>query len=125
MFSDFGKLEKFLSLPLSLSLSLTHTHTHTHILYLFLYISVCLSVRLSFVCPYVCPSVRVSFFLFLVSNFPFKTKVSHFSSSRNSRRDRELFLVPENRWREVFGNCFHENFGNWRDMTGKLWCLEV
>jgi hypothetical protein len=99
-----------------------------------LYLSVCLSVSLSFSFSitfslYICLSVNLSislsfvrpcFFLFLVSNFSFKTKVRHFSSSRNSRRERELFLVPENRWREVFGNCFHENFGNWRDMTGKL-----
>ncbi len=40
--------------------------------------------------------------------------------SQKRDRERELFLVPENRCREVFGNCFHENFGNCRDLTGKL-----
>ncbi len=104
----------------------------------------CLSliVFLSFFCSSVWPSVRpsffllfvhlsffclsvflFSFFLFPVSNFSFQWKVHQFSSSRNSRRERELFIVPESRCRELFGNCFHENFGNWRDMTEKLWCL--
>jgi hypothetical protein len=95
-------------LPLSLSRSLS------------LSISVSLSVCLSLFCSSVRLSIRPSFFLFLVSNFSFKTKVRHISSSRNSRRERELFLVPEHRRRDMFGNCFHENFGNWRDMTGKL-----
>ncbi len=56
-----------------------------------------------------CLAFFLSFFLFLVSNFPYILKCQHFSGSRNSRRERELFVVPENRWREGFGNCFHEN----------------
>jgi hypothetical protein len=46
-----------------------------------------------------------------------------FPSSQNSRQDWELILVTKDRWREGFGNCFHEIFGNCREMTGKLWCL--
>jgi hypothetical protein len=56
-------------------------------------------------------------------NFLFKCKVGHFSSSQNSRWEQNIFLVPENRWQEQFGNGFHKNFGNCRDMMGKLWCL--
>ncbi len=105
----------FLSLYRSLSLSLSFSFS--------LYI--CLSISLSFVRPSVHPSVhlyiRPSFFLsFSRLEFLFLNKSSSFYSSRNSRRERELFLVPENKWRDMFGNCFHENFGNWRDMTGKL-----
>ena len=67
--------------------------------------------------------VRLSACMYLQSGY--KTQVENFENfspfcSRKRDRERELFLVPENRWREVFGNCFHENFGNWRDMTGKL-----
>ena len=50
------------------------------------------------------------------------TRLFNFSS-RNSRQERELFLVPENSWREGGENNFHENFGNCREMTGKSWCL--
>jgi hypothetical protein len=121
---NFSLLSPSLSLSLSFSFSITFS--------LYICLSVSLSVSFSFFITfslYICLSVYLSislsfvrpcFVLFLVSNFSFKTKVHHFSSSRNSRREGELFLVPENRWREVFGNCFHENFGNWRDMTGKL-----
>ncbi len=68
-------------------------------------------------------SFFLSGLLFLVSNFSFNWKCLNFSSSQNSRREWELFIVPENRWREEFGNCFGENFGNCREMTEKLWCL--
>ncbi len=50
------------------------------------------------------------------------TRVSNFSS-RNSRRERELFSVPEHSWREGGESNFHENFGNCREMPGKSWCL--
>jgi len=93
---------------LSFSLSLSF-------FYSFFYLSVSPSIHPSF-------HVFFSFFLFLVSNFPFKWKVHHFSLSQNARRERELFLVPESRWREVSGNCFHEKFVNCRDMTEKLQC---
>jgi hypothetical protein len=112
--------------------------------------SICPSVHLSIspsvrqsICPCVRPSVRpflsflsflsflfFRFFLFFSFFFLFSSRISLifrnsfiFSSSPNSRRDRELFLVPKNTCREVFGNCFYKIFGNWRDMTEKLWCL--
>ena len=105
-----------------------------------MFLSVCLSFYLSFVwsivCPSVHPSVRptifLSFFLSFLHSFYlfsffffilfFSSRISRLNgkfgiifNSRNPRR--------ENEHREGFGNCFHENFGNWRDMTGKLWCL--
>ncbi len=91
-----------------------------------IFLSLCLSVGyfLSFFLSIFLSVCRILFFfLFLVSNFSYNKKFLLFSSSRNSRRERELYLVPENRWREGFGNCFYENFGNCREMTGKLWCL--
>jgi hypothetical protein len=89
MFSDFGKLEKFLSL-LSPPLSLSHTHTHTFSISLSLYLSVCLSIFLSFVRK----SVHLSVFL------------SFFFSSRISLLKQKLviFLVPEIRAKN--GNFF-------------------
>ena len=50
-------------------------------------------------------------------------KSSFYSSSRNSRRERELFQVPESMWRDYFETYFHEIFGNRRDTAEKLWCL--
>ncbi len=113
-----------------------------------MFLSVCLSVFLSIFCmidcssvrPSVRPSYRLSLFLSFLSSFYlffffffilfFSSRISCLNgkfgiifSSRNPRRDRELLQVPENEHREGFGNCFHENFGNFRDITGKLWCL--
>jgi hypothetical protein len=121
-------------------------HTHTQIrtkLKLFLFgLSVCRSVSLS-----LCLSLNLSLYLWFEShiqisslfflrkdfkkeliNCPFVCQSCHVENfenfspfcSRKRDRDRELFLVPENRWREVFRNCFHENFRNCREMTGKL-----
>jgi hypothetical protein len=56
-------------------------------------------------------------------DFPFWVKSLQFSSSRNSRQDQELFLVPESRCREGDENSFHKNSGNWWEMAGKSWCL--
>ncbi len=120
----------------------------TEMLSLCFCLSVCLSFYLSFVWlivrlsvhPSVCPSVlRLSLFLSFLPSFYlfflffilfFSSRISRLNgkfgiifSSRNPGRDRELFQVPENEHREGFGNCFHENFGNFRDMTGELWCL--
>jgi hypothetical protein len=50
-------------------------------------------------------------------------KLLNFSCSWNLRPDWEPFLVPEIRWREWFGNCFYENFGNCQEMTGKIMVL--
>jgi hypothetical protein len=62
-------------------------------------------------------------FGFPVSIFPFGWNCFNFTSSRNSRRDRELFLVPESRCREGDENSFHENSGNCWEMAGKSCCL--
>ncbi len=52
--------------------------------------------------------------LFLKNSYPGKTKVaSRYTISK-------IFQIYG---REGFGNSFYENFGNWREMTGKLWCL--
>jgi hypothetical protein len=52
------------------------------------------------------------------------TRTRHFNfSSRNSRQDWELFLVPEISWREGTENGFHENYGNRWEIAGKSWCL--
>jgi hypothetical protein len=40
----------------------------------------------------------------------FETRTGTFKSSRKIR------------W-EHNGNCFHENFGNHRELAGKSWCL--
>jgi hypothetical protein len=40
----------------------------------------------------------------------FETRTGTFKSSRKNKRD----------WN---GSCFHENFGNHRELAGKLWCL--
>ena len=90
------------------------------------YLSVCLSVCLSFVRPSICLCFLFFFSYFFFFSYRislFNGKSCHFSGSRTSRRERELFLVPETSCREVFGNHFHEKFGNCRDMTGKLWSL--
>ncbi len=83
-----------------------------------------LSLFLSFL-----PSFFLSFFFLFFILF-FSSRISCLNgkfgiifSSGNPRQDREFFQVPDNEHREGFGNCFHENFGNFRDMTGKLWCL--
>jgi hypothetical protein len=106
---------------LSLNLSLSHWfESHKQISFLFDCKDLRARKKELKKCPFVCQSCHVENF----ENFlPF--------CSWKRDRERELFLVPKNRWREVFGNCFHknlgncfhENLGNCQEMTGKLWCL--
>jgi hypothetical protein len=111
-------LSFFLSLTLSLSLSLSPSLKFTDSSSLHLVWEKWCS--LSFFL-----SLSWSFFLVLKVhlNGSFETRTGPISSSRNSRRERDLYLVLESSRREVFGNHFPENFGNWWEMTGKLWCL--
>jgi hypothetical protein len=101
-------LSFFVCLFLSLSFSLSHTLCHSLAL---------------FVCFFVSFFFSSYTFVFPVSNFSLNWKFFIFSSSRNSRRERELFQVPESMWRDYFGTYFHEIFGNRRDTAEKLWCL--
>jgi len=115
----FGKPRTFLILHLSVSPSISPSVRQS------------IGPFLSFLSfPSILSFLFFRFFLFFCFFFLFSSRISLifrnsfiFSSSRNSRWERELFLIPENTCREVFGNCFSEIFGNWRDMTEKLWCL--
>jgi len=121
-----------LSVCLSLSLSLSVVCLSVCLSVLFVCLSVCLSVCVSVslslskinfhrqLVRHVKSILSLFLFTFFSEScleFSFKSDIrdkngmGNLPSSRNLRRDRELYLVLECSWRERFGNHFHENFG--------------
>jgi hypothetical protein len=121
VFLSIVRLSVCLSQSLSVSLCLSF-------FLLFVRPSVRPPVRLSFFCLYICLSFVCPSFFFHSFFFPsqiscFNGKFINFLVPEIRDENQNFFKVPESRCQEPLGNCFHENFGNWRDMTEKLWCL--